>query len=173
MKVQTPGSSLSGYLSIPPPCAHPQNIPLLTSPKSSVGQTIVPSAVLATDTFRFQHHFSLVRVCDVTAAHPGFPPTSQSITSKYPCLSTYFDPLLNLGLCFPLVSNLCPVLFHSTHDTWVTMSPPRAFTHLTCFHQYPPVCCWLFLSLNLPNISAGSQVPHRPRCMGHLHSVVP
>ena len=64
LKVQTPGSSLSGYLSIPPPCAHPHNIPLLTSPKSSVGQTIVPSAVLATDTFRFQNHFSLVRVCD-------------------------------------------------------------------------------------------------------------
>ena len=86
----------------------------------------------------------------VTAAHPGFPHTSQAITSKSPYLSIYFDPLLNLGLCFPLVSNLCPVLFHSVHDPWVTTSPPRAFTHLTCFHQDPPVCCWLFLSLNLP-----------------------
>ena len=89
----------------------------------------------------------------VTAVHPGFPHTSQAITSKSPYLSIYFDPLLNLGLCFPLVSNLCPVLFHSTHDPWVTTSPPRAFTHLTCFHQDPPVCCWLFLSLNLPKTS--------------------
>ena len=62
LNVYVPGPSLAGYLSISPPRIHPQNIPLLTSPKSSMGQTIVPSALLATDTFRFQKHFSLVRV---------------------------------------------------------------------------------------------------------------
>ena len=69
-------------LSIPPPYAHPQNIPLLTSPKSSMGQTMVPSAVLATDTFRVQNHFPWSE--SVTAAHPVFPQTSQSITSNLP-----------------------------------------------------------------------------------------
>ena len=125
--------------------------PLALGSKSSVGQTILPSAVLATDTFRFQKHFPWSE--SVTAAHPGFPPPSQFITSKSPYLSIYFDPLLNLGLCFPLVSNLCPVLFHSIHDPWVTTSPPRAFTHLTCLHQYPLLCCFLFLSLHLPRTS--------------------
>ena len=29
------------------------------------------------------------------------------------------------------------MLIHSIHDPWVITSPPRAFTHLTYFHQYP------------------------------------
>ena len=29
------------------------------------------------------------------------------------------------------------MLLHSIHDPWVITSPPRAFTHLTYFHQYP------------------------------------
>ena len=95
LKIQTPEASLSGYLLIPPLSAYPQNIPLLTYPKSSVGQTIVPSAILATDTFRLQKHFPWSE--SVTAAHPGFLPPSQFITSKTPCLSIYFDSLLNIG----------------------------------------------------------------------------
>ena len=63
-----------------------------------MGQTILPSAVLATDTFRFQKHFPWSE--SVTAAHPGFPPPSQFITSKSPYLSIYFDPLLNLDFVF-------------------------------------------------------------------------
>ena len=47
-----------------------------------MGQTILPSAVLATDTFRFQKHFPWSE--SVTAAYPVFPPTSQSITSDLP-----------------------------------------------------------------------------------------
>lgn len=38
--------------------------PLANVSQELRGPTIVPSAVLATDTFRFQNHFSLVRVCD-------------------------------------------------------------------------------------------------------------
>ena len=38
--------------------------PLANVSQELRGPTIVTSAVLATDTFRFQNHFSLVRVCD-------------------------------------------------------------------------------------------------------------
>ena len=56
-----------------------------------MGQTMVPSAVLATDTFRVQKHFPWSE--SVTAAHPVLPPTERG-------LSIYFDPLLNLGFVF-------------------------------------------------------------------------
>ena len=112
LKVQTPGASLSGYFLIPPLSAHPQNTPLLTYPKSSISQTVVPGAALATDTFHLQKHFPWSE--SLTEVHTGFLPPSQSITSKTPCLSIYFDPLLNLGfafLWFP-TSALCSSILH-------------------------------------------------------------
>ena len=72
-----------------------------------MGQTILPTAVLATDTFRFQNHFPWSE--SVTAAHPGFPPTSQSITSDLPVCPFTLIPLLNVGFVFLwfLTSALC------------------------------------------------------------------
>ena len=146
----TPGASSPGYLSILPPCAHPTNIPLLTSSNSSKGQTIVPSDILATDTCRFQYQFPWLE--SGTAAHPGFPPTFESITSKSPCLSIYFDPLLNLCfvfLWFPTYAPCSSILYMILGDHFT----PQSFYPSDLF--LPVFRCMLmaFPTTNLPKTS--------------------
>ena len=115
-----------------------------------MGQTVVPSAILATDTFRLQKHFPWSE--SVTAAHPGFPPPSQFITSKTPCLPIHFDPLLNIGfvfLWFPTCA-LCSSIRYMILG-W-PRHPPELLPIWLVFISIP-LGWWLFLSPDLPKMS--------------------
>ena len=83
----------------------------------------------------FSKPLSLVRDCDRS---PPWLSPYLSVHYFYVSLSVHlpWSPP-KTWFHFPLVSNLCPVLFHCIHDPWVTTLAPRAFTHLTSFHQYP------------------------------------
>ena len=63
-----------------------------------MGLIMVPSAVLATDTFHFQNHFPWSE--SVTEAGHGFPPPLSPLLLSLLVLFIYFDPLLNLGFIF-------------------------------------------------------------------------
>ena len=97
----------------------------------------------------FSKPLSLVRDCDRS---PPWLSPYLSVHYFYVSLSVHlpWSPP-KTWFHFPLVSNLCPVLFHCIHDPWVTTSPPRAFTHMTS--SVSPVCWCLFLSPNLPKTS--------------------
>ena len=87
----------------------------------------------------FSKPLSLVRVYD--RSPPWLSPTSQSITSKSPCLSIYFDPLLNLGfifLWFP-TSALCSSIVYMILG-WLHHPPELLPIWL---HQYP-LCADVF-----------------------------